>query len=295
MVGDSCELWLLGALAWKGVMGWGWAAVLAAPSPLAWGASASPHAEEASAEHPSPRARSPRPGLLASARRSPASWLSHGQAAGGTCPAATGQGCDTAMAVARGQGGTLDSRSSSVPLSASAMWCPGGVWRSTELERGSQPTLGGQAMGRVPWLWHEGLSVGLILVTLSLPPSWLWEGMGKAAGAPCPAVWRTPVWSWGTSDKDGGPLSARSSFFFQDYMDALMTNYCVSAGTSVSLSLSRLLHGAAMGSVGHPECQAGVGVGQGPWQGSSPLLLFSAQIWPPVQIANFYFVPLQHR
>ncbi|XP_031959905.1 protein Mpv17 isoform X3 [Corvus moneduloides] len=34
----------------------------------------------------------------------------------------------------------------------------------------------------------------------------------------------------------------------QDYMDALMTNYCVSAGRSVSLSH---LHGAAMGSVGH--------------------------------------------
>lgn len=77
-------------------------------------------------------------------------------------------------------------------------------------------------------------------------------------------------------------------------MDALMTNYCVSAGRSVTLSLSCLLHGAAMGSVGHPECQAGVGVGWGPWQSSS-LLLCSAQIWPPVQIANFYFVPLQHR
>ncbi|KAI1241376.1 Protein Mpv17 [Lamprotornis superbus] len=80
----------------------------------------------------------------------------------------------------------------------------------------------------------------------------------------------------------------------QDYMDALMTNYCVSGGRSVSLSLSHLLHGAAMDSLGHPERQAGVGVGWGPWQGSSLLLPFSAQIWPPVQIANFYFVPLQH-
>ncbi|XP_064267463.1 protein Mpv17 isoform X1 [Passer domesticus] len=52
-----------GALAWRGAgLGWQqrWQHL-----PLAWGASASPHAEEASAEHPSPR-----PGLLASATRS---------------------------------------------------------------------------------------------------------------------------------------------------------------------------------------------------------------------------------
>ncbi|NWR25636.1 MPV17 protein, partial [Emberiza fucata] len=52
---------------------------------------------------------------------------------------------------------------------------------------------------------------------------------------------------------------------------------------------------AVTGATNGLSCQAGLGVAQGPWQGSSPLLPFSAQIWPPVQIANFYFVPLQHR
>lgn len=53
------------------------------------------------------------------------------------------------MAVAQGQGSTLDSQSSclsSVPFSISAWWCPGGGWGSTEIERDSQPTLGRRAI-----------------------------------------------------------------------------------------------------------------------------------------------------
>ncbi|XP_040455301.1 protein Mpv17 [Falco naumanni] len=91
----------------------------------------------------------------------------------------------------------------------------------------------------------------------------------------------------------------------QDYMDALLTNYCVSAvsrcrrvlwGHGVPCRVPphtcplSLTSGAAMGSVGRPEqrwawC----------WQGLFTTVSFSAQIWPPVQIANFYFVPLKHR
>ncbi|XP_009333073.1 PREDICTED: protein Mpv17-like [Pygoscelis adeliae] len=40
---------------------------------------------------------------------------------------------------------------------------------------------------------------------------------------------------------------------------------------------------------------AEVGTGWGCWQGPFTAVSFSAQIWPPVQIANFYFVPLKHR
>lgn len=116
----------------------------------------------------------------------------------------------------------------------------------------------------------------------SLPPSWAGlQGLrAQQDGA------------GGASGEHRDPLGAHISLFLQDYMDALMTNYCVSAGKCVTLSL---LRGAAVGSVGHSECQAGGRCGVGTLAGSSLLLTFSAQIWPPVQIANFYFVPLQHR
>uniref|UniRef100_A0A8C0BI93 Mitochondrial inner membrane protein Mpv17 n=1 Tax=Buteo japonicus TaxID=224669 RepID=A0A8C0BI93_9AVES len=38
-----------------------------------------------------------------------------------------------------------------------------------------------------------------------------------------------------------------------------------------------------------------VGTGKECQQGPFTAISFSAQIWPPVQIANFYFVPLKHR
>ncbi|KAK2511975.1 hypothetical protein Q9233_016564, partial [Columba guinea] len=60
----------------------------------------------------------------------------------------------------------------------------------------------------------------------------------------------------------------------QDYTDTLMTNYCA--------QLDAL------------NAWAEVGTGRGCWQGPSTTSSFSAQIWPPVQIANFYFVPLKH-
>lgn len=103
----------------------------------------------------------------------------------------------------------------------------------------------------------------------------------------------------------------------QDYTDALLTNYCVSAGgsrrrsaplcpgampavpsagaarlePSAPLSLSPA-SGAAVGLVGRPER---LGMGWGCQQGPFTAVSFSTQIWPPVQIANFYFVPLKHR
>lgn len=57
----------------------------------------------------------------------------------------------------------------------------------------------------------------------------------------------------------------------QDYTDALISNYYVSVQCNISLYLFRICF----------TDQLNVS-----W-------LF--QLWPPVQIANFYFIPLHHR
>lgn len=44
-----------------------------------------------------------------------------------------------------------------------------------------------------------------------------------------------------------------------------------------------------------PNAWAELVTGQEHWQGPFTAVSVSAQIWPPVQIANFYFVPLKHR
>lgn len=102
------------------------------------------------------------------------------------------------------------------------------------------PLWGDKPSAPVLWLWHKGLSVGMAQVTLCLPPPW--AGLQGLHAQHCGVG--------GTSGNHGDPLSAHTSFLLQDYMDALITNYCVSAGRSLSLSCP--LHGAAMGSVGTP-------------------------------------------
>ena len=89
----------------------------------------------------------------------------------------------------------------------------------------------------------------------------------------------------------------------QDYVDALLTNYCVSAGRSrvrAALPVLRwLCWGRWAGLLRAPvpvvPLRGSAGRGLGVPARSLHRRLLSAQIWPPVQIANFYFVPLQHR
>lgn len=175
-----------------------------------------------------------------------------------SCPAAVGHGGDTGP-VPRGQGSTLEHLPQLSALRVRRVV----PRRGTELERGSRPTRRvkpsphGTKGSWWGWLW-----------ALSLPPPWLWEGRGRVQG-----LRAQQGGAGGGSGKHRGPLSAHISLSLQDYVDALITNYCVSAGRA--LSLSHLLHGAVMGSEDTLSARVGGGVGRGPWQGphcSSPSL-----------------------
>uniref|UniRef100_A0A8U8AKY8 Mitochondrial inner membrane protein Mpv17 n=1 Tax=Geospiza parvula TaxID=87175 RepID=A0A8U8AKY8_GEOPR len=226
VVGDGCRL-CPGIPGLDGGAGLAWSSAGSALSP-GLGRIRLSARREASAEHPSPRA-----GLLASATGSLPSRLSHGRAARGLVL------LPWDGAVTRPWLWHQDTAAPWAPRAVPAQ-CPApsllprrGLG-STELGRGSQPSLGTKPCA--PPVAQRALG-GMVLVALSVPPSWLgkaWPGL--------PGL-RAQQWSWAPV-AGMGALSAHTSFFFQDYMDALVTNYC---------------------------------------------------IWPPVQIANFYFVPLQHR